>query len=54
MDQSVKIQLDQRDTRIGRIGRGVGQGCCLSPRLFNIYSEYLTKRDVEGFGDLKI
>jgi hypothetical protein len=27
---------------------------CLSPILFNLYSEYLTKKALEGLGDLKI
>jgi hypothetical protein len=54
MDQSVKLKLDQRETRIVKIGRGVRQGCCLSPILFNLYSEYLTKEAFYGFGDFKI
>ena len=37
-----------------KIGRGDGQGCCLSPVLFNLYSECLTKEALEGFGDFKI
>ena len=37
-----------------KIGRGVRQGRCLSPILFNLYSEYLTKEALEGLGDLKI
>ena len=37
-----------------KTGRGVGQGCCLSLILFNSYSEYLTKKALEGFEDLKI
>jgi len=36
-----------------KIGRGVRQGCCLSPIQFNLYSEYLTKEALEGLGDFK-
>jgi hypothetical protein len=36
------------------IGRGVRHGCCVLQILFNLYSEYLTKEDLEGFADFRI
>jgi hypothetical protein len=54
VEQSVKIRLDQGETRSVNIVRGVRQGCCLSPILFNLYGEYLIKEAFEGFGDFKI
>jgi len=54
MVQSVKARLNRGETRSVKIGRGVRQGCCLSPILFNLYSEYLTKGALEGLGDFKI
>jgi len=53
MDQSVKLKLDQGKTRSVKTGRG-GQGCRLSPILFNLYSEYLTKETNGRYGDFKI
>jgi hypothetical protein len=54
VDQSVKVWLDQGKMRGMNTGRAVRQGCCFSPILFNVYSEYLTKEAVEGFGNFKI
>jgi hypothetical protein len=54
MEQSVKVRLDQGETRSVKTGRGVTQGCGLSPILFKLYSEYLTKEALQGFGDFKI
>jgi len=54
MAQRVKVRLNRGETRSVKIGRGVRQGCCLSPILFNLYSEYLTKEAFEGLGDFEI
>jgi len=51
---TTNFHLLPRETRSVKIGRGVRQGRCLSPILFNLYSEYLTKEALEGLGDLKI
>ena len=37
-----------------QIRRGVRQGCCLSPIVFNLYSECLTKEALDGLGDFNI
>jgi len=54
MAQRDNIQLNRGETRSVKIRRGVRQGCCLSPILFNLYSECITKEALEGFGDFKI
>jgi len=53
MDQSVKLKLDQGDTRSVKTGKGVRQGYCFSSTLINLQSQYLTKEAVEGFGDFR-
>jgi hypothetical protein len=53
-DQSIKIRLDQGESISVKIERGVRQGCHISPILFNVYSEHLTKEVLEGFQDFKI
>jgi hypothetical protein len=41
-------------TKSVKIGRGVRRGCCLSPLLSNLYSEYVTQEDLEVLGDFKV
>jgi len=54
MDQRVKVRLDRGETKSVQIGRGVRQGCSLSPLLFNLYSECLNKEALDGLGDFNI
>jgi hypothetical protein len=54
MDQTVKVRLGQGVTKSVMIGRGVRQGCCLSPLSFHLYSEYVTQEAPEGLGVFKV
>ena len=54
MHQRVKVQLDRGEIRSVQIGREVRQGCCLSPILFILYSECLTKEALDWLGDYNI
>jgi len=54
MAQSLNLRLNRGETRSVKIGREVRQGSRLSPILFNLYSESITKEALEGFGDFKI
>jgi hypothetical protein len=54
MAQSVKVLLNRGEKRSVKTGRRVRKLCYLSPILFNLYSECLTKEALKGFGDFKI
>ena len=40
-DQEATVRTGHGTTDWFQIGKGVGQGCILSPCLFNLYAEYI-------------
>ena len=42
-NQEAKVRTEYGDTESFSIGKGVRQGCVLSPYLFNMYSEYIMR-----------
>jgi hypothetical protein len=54
VEQNINSKLDQAEKTSVKIGRGVGQRCCLLLILFNLYSIYFTKEALEGFVGFEI
>ena len=51
-DKKQQLELEQhRTTDWFKIGKGVRQGCILSPCLFNLYAEFIIQN--AGLGELQ-
>src|SRR6476619_3121214 len=48
MNQEAVVRIAGGQSDSGIIGRGVGQGCPLSPLLFSIYAEMMMKEALEN------
>ena len=47
-----QLELDMEKTDWFQIGKGVCQGCILSPCLFNLYAEYIMRN--AGLGEAQL
>src|SRR6218665_887008 len=53
MGQQMRVRIDGEYSEPGKVGRGVRQGCQLSPLLFNIYIGELAREAVEDLEEGK-
>ncbi|KAL1446126.1 hypothetical protein WDU94_014018 [Cyamophila willieti] len=52
--QKVVVRVENEETEEITIGRGVRQGCCMSPALFNLYAEKLLEEALKITPGIKI
>ena len=48
LNQKSVVKVMQEYSEDSDIGRGVRQGCCISPMLFNIYAEVMMSEAMDG------
>jgi hypothetical protein len=53
MDQSVKLKLDEEETRVREL-KEEEENAAVCRRLYSTFREYLTTEAVEGLGDFRI
>ena len=47
-DQKIVVRLGNKVTKKMKIGKGVRQGCCMPPRVLNMYSEEIINNCLHG------
>ncbi|KAI5728388.1 hypothetical protein M8J77_014772 [Diaphorina citri] len=52
--QKVVVRVEEEETEEIIIGRGVRQGCCMSPALFNLYAEKLLEEALENSPGVRV
>ena len=51
MNQTSVVKIQKEFSEEDEIGRGVRQGCCMPPLLFNIYAEAMMLKAMEEVAD---